>query len=182
VDYRNKAGYGITHLYCSLMDRAVATGSYVSLATGVPLTGHVGLHESGGLFEEDEKTGELRGLPGRTREEFQRDYPNLRLPEDMNDQGWWSRPAEPQEDRPERARRIVDWLRDSHGGTEDRVAIVSHGGFFNWFLKTLLGIGDMKKSWIHMNNTAITRVDFLEGMDVIQYVNRTDHLSAELVT
>lgn len=182
VDYRNNGGYRITHVYCSLMDRAVATGSYVSHALGLPLQGHLDMHESGGLFEEDEQTGELRGLPGRSPAEFQRDYPRLRLPENTDERGWWNRPPEPREHRPQRARRILHWLVDAHGETDDRVVMISHGGFFNWFLFALLGSGDMAKNWIHMNNTAITRVDFLEGMNVVQYVNRAEHLSPELIT
>jgi len=164
------------------MDRAVATGSYVSRVLDVPLQGLLDIHESGGVFEENEETGELRGLPGRSSADFRRDYPDLRLPKDMDEKGWWNRPPEPREDRPERARRVLNWLQQSHGDTDDRVAMITHGGFFNWVLFALLESGDMKKNWIHMNNTAITRVDFLEEVNVVQYVNRTDHLSAKLIT
>jgi 2,3-bisphosphoglycerate-dependent phosphoglycerate mutase len=110
------------------MDRAVATGSYVSRALGVPLQGHLHVHESGGLFEEDEATGELRGLPGRSAADFQRDYPGLRLPNDLDDQGWWNRPPEPREQRPDRARGIVEWLRQTHGDTDHRVAMIREAG------------------------------------------------------
>ena len=57
-DTQNLAGFGITHLYCSLMVRAVATGSIVSKTLGLPLVAWEELHEVGGIHQKVEETGE----------------------------------------------------------------------------------------------------------------------------
>lgn len=57
-----------------------------------------------------------------------------------------------------------------------------HGGFYNYFLKTLLGIGPNADIWFVMNNAAITRIDFTEGETRLIYQNRLDHLPTGLIT
>src|SRR5512141_1759451 len=44
----SQAGFGVTHLYCSLMTRAVHTGQFISQSLGLPLTGWTNIHENGG--------------------------------------------------------------------------------------------------------------------------------------
>jgi broad specificity phosphatase PhoE len=47
----------------------------------------------------------------------------------MGEEGWWNRPFEAELHRPERARRVLVELLQRHGGSNDRVAMVSHGAF-----------------------------------------------------
>jgi hypothetical protein len=49
-------GFHITHVYCSLMERAVATGHRVAEALDLPLLGWIDIHETGGMFLYDEET------------------------------------------------------------------------------------------------------------------------------
>jgi len=56
-DAQNVAGFGLTHLYTSLMTRSVATGSVVAEALGLPLEAWEDLHEGGGIYLEDTDTG-----------------------------------------------------------------------------------------------------------------------------
>src|SRR5438105_11363232 len=44
---QNRNGFGITHVYAGLMDRAVATGSYIARALNLPLRAWEDLHEGG---------------------------------------------------------------------------------------------------------------------------------------
>ena len=46
---QNVAGFGLTHLYSSLMVRAVATGTIIARVLGLPLVAWEEAHESGGL-------------------------------------------------------------------------------------------------------------------------------------
>jgi broad specificity phosphatase PhoE len=62
------------------------------------------------------------------------------------------------------------------------VALVSHGGFYNGFLRAVLQIPEEILGWFALNNAAITRIDFEEKTPAIQYMNRVDHLPAELIT
>ena len=57
----------ITHVYCSLMSRAVATATMVAKALRVPLAARDDLFEVGGVYLEDDATGEMIGRPGASR-------------------------------------------------------------------------------------------------------------------
>jgi len=180
-DSQNINGFWLTHLYSSLMHRAVQTGSIVSEATGLPLEGWIDAHEEGGLFLEDEETGQRHGKPGYTRAHFQQLFPRLQLPYDIGENGWWDRPFEEFDQRVERAQRFLQSLVERHGGTDDRVAVISHGGFYNIIMHLILEMPLDHKYWFAMNNTGITRIDFVEER-VIIYMNYLRHLPADLIT
>jgi 2,3-bisphosphoglycerate-dependent phosphoglycerate mutase len=182
TDPKNLAGFEITHLYCSLMLRSVETGAILAEALGLPLVGWIDLHESGGIYLEDEATGELVGLPGRSRSYFEAHYPDLVLPQAVGQEGWWNRPFEAREERLPRAQRAYRELLERHGGTDDRVAWVSHGGFYNHFLAAVLDLPGQRNYAFDMNNGAITRLDFGDEMIRLRYMNRTDYLPGELIT
>ncbi|MCL7455051.1 MAG: phosphoglycerate mutase family protein, partial [Anaerolineae bacterium] len=57
-DPQNALGFGITHIYCSLMVRAVATGTVLADALGLPLVAWEEIHEVGGVHDRDEEAGE----------------------------------------------------------------------------------------------------------------------------
>jgi 2,3-bisphosphoglycerate-dependent phosphoglycerate mutase len=181
-DPQNTAGFGITHLYCSLMVRAVATGHIIAEELGLPVHAWEDLHEEGGLYLDDEETGAQMGQAGNNRAFFEARYPQLVLPDSMGETGWWNRPYEEIHQRPERAQRFLRELRARHGNTEDRVAMVSHGGFYNLFLSALLDLPDPGRSWFMLNNAAITRIDFVPDYEAIMYMNRADFLPHDLIT
>jgi 2,3-bisphosphoglycerate-dependent phosphoglycerate mutase len=182
-DHQGEIGFGITHLYTSLMVRAVMTGTEIAQSLGLPLQAWEDLHEEGGIYLDDAETGEPIGLPGKDKAYFEENFPHLVLPEDMNESGWWgSRPFESREVRMPRVRRFLAELRQRHGDTQDRVAVVSHGGFFALLLTALLDLPARDGFWFTMYNTAITRIDF-DGHEMrLVYQNRTDHLPVHLVT
>lgn len=178
-------GFGITHLYTSLMVRAVHTGQAIAQALDLPLLGWTDLHEGGGIFLEDKITGENTGYPGNTRAELSARFPELVWPEDANPDGWWSRPFEPHSARIPRARRVLEELLRLHGDSDDRVAFVSHGDFFYRLMSVVLDLDSQRPRnvWFTMNNTAITCLDFVSGRETrVRYMNRTDHLPHDLLT
>lgn len=179
---QNVAGFGITHLYTSLMLRAVSTATTIAEALDLPLVAWKDLHETGGIFRVDKQTGERIGLPGKNRAYFETYYPHLALPDDLNQKGWWNRPFEEYEPRPLRAKRVLNDLLDRHGGTDDRVAVVSHAGFYNHLLRAILDLPEQKGFWFALNNAAITRIDFDDEEVVLGYSNRIDFLPKELLT
>jgi len=188
-DPRNLAGFNLTHLYCSLMLRAVQTGTGLSKATGLPLMGWVDLHETGGMITGDGEVEPYRGMPGKSRSYFEKNYPGLILPDEVGENGWWNRPFESEEERPLRAQRVIQRLTEQHGSTEDRIAIITHGAFSNYLLRGLIGLPDEAPLWFDLSNASITRVDFLKDRDnpenvfrVIFYTNRLDFLPEELIT
>jgi len=180
-DYVNRGRFGFTHLYSSLMVRALATSAYLAAALTLPLDVWEDLHEVGGIFVIDAETGERIGQPGRSRSELAARFPQAQLPAALSESGWWNREHEPVEMQARRAQRFVSGLIERHG-VDDRVAVVSHGGFYNIVLAQLLGIQANNGFWFNINNTGITRFNFeAEGIG-LAYANRLEHLPAELIT
>ncbi|HEY9122174.1 MAG TPA: histidine phosphatase family protein, partial [Brevefilum sp.] len=111
-DPQNRDGFGLTHLYCSLMIRAVKTGTAISKKIGLPLVAMPEVHETGGMFyaERGEEEPILIGQPGPGKSYFKREFPDLILPEDLSEEGWWNREKEPREEYLDRAQSVIDRL------------------------------------------------------------------------
>ncbi len=181
-DNQNLAGFGITHLYSSLMVRSLATGATIAQALGLPLVAWDDIHERGGIWLEDQQSGERVGQPGKNRAFFEARYPDLILPPSLGDAGWWDRPYETPEQWSTRAQRFLCELLERHGGTEDRVAVISHAGFYNELMTRLLALTSQNGYWFALNNAAITRIDFHADSTGVVYSNRVGFLPAEYVT
>lgn len=187
---QNRLGFGLTHIYTSLMERAVSTAAPTARALGIPFAAWEEIHESGGIFGRD---GEIKhkGLPGRSRQYFEQYFPELSLPDRLDGTGWWNRPFETEEECHIRAEKFLSDLLARHGDREglpvERVAIFSHGGFFTHLMFVILNTpwrqaAQGRKSWFMMNNCAISRIDFHLDEINIAYLNRADHLPDHLIT
>jgi len=188
---QNQFGFGITHIYTSLMVRAVRTATPVAEALGLLLVAWPEIHETGGIFSRIEPD-ERAGLPGKTRCYFETHFPNLILPDWLDENGWWNRPFEDIEARIRRAQSVWSELLTRHGDRpgqpEHRVAIVSHGGFFMHLFTTALGVkmrsveDSHHEYWFLMNNCAITRLDVKDNRVLVAYTNRNGFLPHHLIT
>ena len=174
--------YRFTHLYCSLMVRAVATATAVSRSCNLPLVAWPEVHEQAGIFLADEQSGELIGRPGKSRSYFERHYPDLQLPESLNEHGWWNRPVETETEWKQRAREFLNELGRRHGSGEDTVAVITHGGFYHEVILALTGGAGTDGLWFTMYNTGITRIDFHSTHTSVVYHNRLEHLPPELIS
>jgi 2,3-bisphosphoglycerate-dependent phosphoglycerate mutase len=183
-DPQNRWGFHFTHLYASLMVRSVHTGVVLASRLGLPLHAWVDWHEVGGIvLDAEEAGGGLVGQPGYNRAWFAQRYPALVLPDSLGEAGWWdSQPLEPEQSRTERARRVLADLLERHGDTDHRVAVISHGGFYNHFVAAFYGLEGRLPTWHLMNNTGISRFGFGQRENYVLYQNRLEHLPAELVT
>jgi 2,3-bisphosphoglycerate-dependent phosphoglycerate mutase len=188
-DVIDRRGFGITHLYTSLMQRAILTASGIAQTLDLPLVAWPDIHEAAGLFEYD-SDGESRiGLPGPNRSFYESHYPQLVLPDSLGEEGWWNRPSETRAETRVRAHRVADELFERHGFSEDHVAIVTHGAFNNYFLSALLDRRqveddgpDPRRLWLMMSNTGITRLDYTSRYATLFYTNRLEHLPPHLIT
>jgi 2,3-bisphosphoglycerate-dependent phosphoglycerate mutase len=187
---QNQFGFGLTHIYTSLMERAATTAASTARALGIPFTAWVNIHEEGGIYarEKDERKSVL---PGKSRSFFEKNIPELILPDDFDEAGWWNRPFESEEERQPRADLVLAELISRHGDregqTEQHIAFVSHGGFFMRFMSTLLKLpwrqgAHGMRSWFLLNNCSISRVDIHTDRLTVCYINRTDHLPAHLIS
>ena len=189
---QNRYGFGLTHIYTSLMVRAVGTAIPVAQAIGLPVIAWPEIHETGGIFSRL-PNDDMRGLPGKPRSYFETNFPSLILPDWLDETGWWqNRPFEAPEIRKRRAKAVWAELLARHANSDDspehRVAIFSHGGFFMHLLTVALGF-EMRRIkefeheyWFLKNNCAITRIDVRDEHVLIAYVNRTDFLPDNLIT
>ena len=171
-------GLSLTHLHTSLMVRAVQTGTIISREVGVPLTARQDLPECGGIHLH----GSRVPLPGKSREYFETNFPQLNLPDSLDHRGWWNLPFEEDVERKQRAQRVVERLRRIHGHTDHRVGIITHGEFYSRLLCHLLQIPDGGRTWFTLNNTGITRVDMDPAYLNVVYLNRIGFLPKHLIT
>src|SRR5215213_4194377 len=130
---QNRYGFGLTHIYTSLMERAAFTAAPTAQALDIPLIAWKEIHEEGGIYSRDDKSN-IRGLSGRPRSFFMQNFRALALPDDLDETGWWNRSIETEEERQPRADQVFTELlarhRSQKGRAVHRVAHVSHGGFF----------------------------------------------------
>ncbi|HJR82173.1 MAG TPA: histidine phosphatase family protein [Anaerolineales bacterium] len=187
---QNRRGFGLTHIYTSLMERAVHTAAPTARRLRIPFAAWTEIHESGGIYGRDGEK-KLMGLPGQSRSYFEQHFPELTLPDFLDGQGWWNRDVEKEEEAQQRAQRIWAELlsrhRDQEGQPEQRVALVSHGGFFVHLMCAILNIpwrqaSQGMKHWFVLNNCSISRLDVRGDEVSITYLNRTDHLPDHLIT
>lgn len=183
-DPQNHTGFGLTHLYCSFMDRAINTGLEISRAVGLPLVAWTEAHEGGGLYAVDATSGAVVGVPGGNREYFATRYPELALPDELGAAGWYIGGHEDADGLRARIAFFRQQLAERHAGTSDRVGLVTHGDFYHHLLAAILNIppADGSNGWFYLNNLGISRLDFrAQGLRVM-YLNRADYLPASLVT
>ncbi len=184
-----KAEFQFTHLYTSLMSRAVSTGSYISKTCRLPLVAWEEIHERGGIFQIHPESGVREGLPGANRAYFEQRFPDFLLPNSLGNAGWWKRPFEQKEDSSQRVKLVLQELLRRHGGTDDKVAMVSHAGFGYDMLQALLRFTSPNSFthspmhvWIRIQNTSIFRIDFESDYFSLVYLNRLEHLPTKLIT
>lgn len=171
-----------SHIYCSLMKRAVQTGSVIATRLGLPLQGVPDLHETGGIYLDEDMEEDHSVRPGLGRSQLENLHRGLVLPPEVGESGWYNRPFEEHTERVARARRLVTDLLERHAGTSDRVVLVSHGTFYNYFLAELWKLEAGTEWWLRLNNTGVTRLEFHSDVRVLAYANRTAHLPPELIT
>lgn len=187
---QNRYGFGLTHVYTSLMERAAFTAAPIAQALDIPLIAWKEIHEEGGIYSREAQANG-KGLPGRPRSFFMENFRTLTLPNDLDETGWWNRPYEADDERQPRADQVfADLLarhRDREGQPEARIALVSHGGFFMRLLSAVLKLPWRQaalglKSWFLLNNCSISRFDIRRDEITVVYVNRTDFLPDHLIT
>ena len=172
----------LTHLYSSMMVRAVNTGMIVSNQLELPLIAWKDLHETGGVYLDDIETCLPVGRSGLNRDAFQKRFPAFELPGWLGGDGWWNRPFEDEVERSVRAQRFISDLLHRHGNSDDHVAVFSHAGFYNEFIRALWHIPPEIEGWFHLNNTGVTRIDFLNNHVNVVYMNRTEFLPSNMIT
>jgi len=172
--------FGITHLYCSAMHRALLTTQPVAQRLGIQPEVWVDLHEKGGMFLRD--NGVVNGFNGMPRATILKLFPDYILPDNVTASGWYNPDLgmEPETHSFYRAIKVATALRD-RSNSDDVLALVSHAGFLDILLKAIF---DQLPSRPHTMryyhyNTSITRIDYRHRNPILHYMNRVDHLTPD---
>lgn len=167
-----------THLYASLMTRAIATAAPFAEAVDLPVLGHELLHEVGGPYVVG-PTGERIAHAGSSRVALGALTPRLVLPDLAGAHGWFPGPHEDADGAGRRADAVVAALRARHA-SDDVLAVFTHGWFTQKLLRSLLGGGD--GVWFTIHNTGVSIVsDAAPGLPCpveVWGLNDTGHLPA----
>ncbi len=177
-------GYGFTRLYCSPMLRTMQTALPISKAVGLKPQLWMDIHEHGGIFQGDPQKGTVVDHFGMTRQAMLEQFPDYELCDEVTDKGWWPGGYEEMDGCYQRAQRVAERLRE-WGNTlpDERIALVAHGTFMDALLKAILGQDFASQFYYSHYNTAITRLDYTpRGFILLRYINRTEHLPADLIT
>ena len=178
-------GFGITHLYCSPMWRALQTAQPIGAALGLVPEVWIDIHEWGGIFLDLGEPEGIVGYPGKTCSEILKEFPNYILPEGITEGGWWNQGLEDRATFTARAIKVADVLQErAEAGADERIAIVTHAGFSAFLMRALFHqLLEPDIFWYHHYNTAFARIDLVSDEPLhLRYLNRADHLPPEMVT
>lgn len=179
--------FGITHLYSNLMKRALQTAAPISERLGLPILVHPEMFECGGIYLRTIVDGEtIYSLEhGVNAAWLAQNYPQAQLLQDIPEEGWWRGGREEKLESLDRAGRVLNFLKEKHGGTNDRVAVITHGNFFERIFQQLFQF-DLDKAdfpyQISVFNCGISRIRFTDNFFYLMYHNRTDFFPEELLS
>lgn len=175
-------GYGLARLLCSSMRRSLQTAQPIARATGLQVEVLIDIHECGGIYLDQGGDIGRVGLGGITRSELAREFPGYLTPDEITEEGWWSGGWESDEAAFHRAHRVANLLR-GWAERQERVALITHGGFSHLLLQALTGNLGSEQYFYHHNNTGISLVTLEPGQRVdIRYLNRVHHIPPELLS
>jgi 2,3-bisphosphoglycerate-dependent phosphoglycerate mutase/probable phosphoglycerate mutase len=178
----NRHSYNLTKLYCSAMHRAMQTAQPIGQALSLNPEVWLEIHEHGGIFLDHHDERGVVSYPGKTRAEILAEFPNYTLPDNISEAGWYQGGYEDWPTCHGRAIRVAAALR-AQAASEERIALVSHGGFIDALIKALLNLSPSPHVFYYKFNTSISRIDFREdGRLDFRYWNRVDHLPQELIS
>jgi len=177
----NGHGYGITRLYTSPMRRCLQTTQPIARALGLTPDVWVDIHEHGGIWLDHGEEIGRRGYPGISHSELSEEFPGYNVPDRVSATGWWRGAYEEIQAAEARAERVAETLR-GWGERDEKIALVSHGGFGSLLLSALLGEAT-QPVYYHLDNTSISLIRFRRVNEIsVRYLNRLAHLSPEMIT
>ncbi|MEE4195705.1 MAG: histidine phosphatase family protein [Anaerolineae bacterium] len=182
--------FNFNRIYISPCLRTLQTAAaFTHLYPDAPKIVWPDIHEYGGCAEIHPVTKARTGCPGMTRSEIKTQFPEYQLSEGVTDEGWYFLPGfEPREIGIARAKRVVQYLIDQFGDSEEKIAIVSHWDFHILFANTLLGLDDNTHTRVVISNTGISTFAYAADIwaDSTEYwwslvqINRCEWLTDDL--
>lgn len=172
-----------TRVYVSPFRRTLETLAPYLEHTGQTAEAWSDLHEQGGVMHGVD-VPEFEGRPGLTRAEIEREFPGVRLPDDIDHTGWWKgRPYETPEMAMERAIRVAFQLREEFAPSHERVALITHGMFMALFISALMGLtSEGFERFTDIPNASVTKFLITIPHSQLSLYNCVRHLPEEWIT
>jgi broad specificity phosphatase PhoE len=152
-------GARLTHIVSSPLIRAIETAKPLSMATQLPIRVWIDTYEV-------RNRGPYRGP---TKQTLQRQYPGIRIEDEVEAEGWYYAGDETDEMGHLRAVRVLDRLRREFPGDE-RVALFAHGGFNRYLLRAAIGLDYSSNVKFVEVNGSIYWISLGERGTVVEYV------------
>ena len=176
---------GITRLYCGPMLRTLQTAQIVGGILELSPFVFVGLHEWGGVWE-PRGDGDSVQRYGLTRGEMSAMFSGFVLPAEVTDRGWWFHDWDGDRAMLELAHRnalsFIAHVEKEHGGSEQRVAAILHGGSGSSLVGALFELPpDVKYARFQHDNSGVSRISITSDDRRLRYLNRIDHLRGAAV-
>ena len=177
------ASLGLSDIYTSPFRRTLQTTQ--AIIDHVELTPqiHIDLHEKGGCISGVARHS-FKGCTGITRSEIEMEFPGYRIPDDLDDLGWWkNKPLETEDQLLERAERIVEFTCKQFLGSEKKVAYVMHADLKRFLLAFWLQKPEIRTdAWGKLFNTGVTKLTIEHRRVKLDMFNSIGHLPGDLVT
>ena len=162
-------------LITSPLLRALQTTAPISSALQFPSRVWVDVHELGGVFTGDPgEPASIRPQPGLSRAAIEAEVPGIDASSVPVD-GWWNGTHEGEAERLDRVARVADALRlKARAFPDQRVMIVTHGGFASRLIAALVGVSPT--TWFNLANTSCSEFELLDDQVRVLSLNDTRHL------
>ncbi len=144
---------GVTHILSSPLLRALATAQIIAETLDhQPVEVWLDLREG---FDDEYRGSSRTALLSR--------FPRVILPGSLPTAGW-TYPGDTHDLFVARCRTVLAMLK-ARFGVEDRVVLVTHGGFINYLLHAVAHIPSHAPVWFEMANGALTHLRFVRDQD-----------------
>ena len=143
----------------------------------------IDLHEQGGVVRGiDLETFE--GCPGMTRSEILRHYPDMILPDEIGEEGWWkSKPFETVHLAAQRADRVAEQIRGPIAQSKQCTVLISHGMFMRLLISAIMGFNYEGYDRLEeIANTGVTRFTINESGVKLGLHNCVRHIPEDQIT
>lgn len=138
--------------------------------------------ECGGCYAGHAETS-IHPRPGLGRSLIQQELPSAKVDDTIGDEGWYAgRDKETDEEITARATAVTARFAGAFGGTGARVAAVLHADFIRAMLAHMLRDSADPHRFGSLRNTGITKVDLLDGVWRLDWLNSVSHLPPKLIT
>lgn len=142
------------------------------------------IYEAGGCFD-GYRPNELIGKPGMTDVEISEQFPEMKIPADIDDKGWYkSKPFETWEQATLRAEQQATQLKQEFVGSEKAVICTVHADLIGLMMGAFRR-DDLSMAQTTVSNTSVTLLSFEAAQadtPEVVYFNDASHLDSNEIT